>query len=95
MAPKVTAYDMGKFWRLVTVDGGLVTGTFWVSLGRSADSQAVHVKTVDVVVWADERRSSGRVLYSDSLTAFIEDGEVRVPEHMIREQVREIGRAHV
>ena len=83
---EVTAHDMGRYWRLVDVDGGRVTGTFWVSLNRADRVQ--YVRTVDVIVWDDDEHRSGRTLYSDSLTAFIEGGEVRIPEHMIREQVR-------
>ena len=85
----VTAHDMGRYWRLVTVDGGLVTGAFWVALPLPAHrNQSVHVKTVDVIVWADERHTSGCCLDSADLTAFVDDGEVRIPEHMISKQIR-------
>ena len=87
---EVTAHDMGTYWRLVDVDGGRVTGTFWVLLpSERARRQDVSLVTVDVTVWDDEHHHAGRMLYSRDLTAFIEeDGEVHIPEHMIREQVR-------
>jgi hypothetical protein len=84
---EVKAYDMGRFWRLVSVDGGRVTGTFWVTLPD--ERGRAHVKSVDVVVWADDDHTSGRVLYSDSLDVFVEGDEIRVPEHTIRERVRD------
>lgn len=84
---QVKAYDMGQYWRLVSVDGGRVTGTFWVSLPASSQREA-HVTSVDVIVWVDDKHTWGRTLYSDSLIAFVKDGEVRIPEHSIREHVR-------
>lgn len=87
MSANVQAYDMGRFWRLVSVDGGRVTGTFWVS--HNADGEPHSVRSVDVTVWADEQHSWGRTLYSDSLTAFISGDEIRIPKHMIRERVRD------
>lgn len=86
MSAIVQAYDMGRFWRLVSVDSGRVTGTFWVTHGP--DGEVNHVRPVDVAVWADDQHTWGRVLYSDSLTAFVNGDEIRIPEHMIREQVR-------
>lgn len=80
------AYDMGKFWRLVSVDGGRVIGTFWVSVPEG--DREGHVKTVDVTVWDGPQRNWGRVLYSHSLTAFVKGDEVRIPEHMIDKEVR-------
>lgn len=84
---EVKAFDMGRTWRLVGVEGGRVTGTFWVALDPD-QKRATHVKTVDVTVWADDQKTWGRTLYSDSLTSFVEGGDIDIPEHMIREQVR-------
>ena len=40
---------MSRYWRLVTNDGGLITGTWWVTRpdGRKGTS---HVKPIDVVM---------------------------------------------
>ncbi len=76
------AADMSEFWRLITAEGRdadhRIHGTWWVS--------ADHVKPVDVTIW-DTRGQYGRMLSIDSLTAFREDGEIRIPEHMIRSNV--------
>src|SRR5690606_12561987 len=69
------SYDMSEHWKLVSVDGGLVTGTVWVT--------RKHVRPVDVTVWDGPERHSGRIVYSDGFTAFIEDGKARIPDHMI------------
>lgn len=84
--PEITidhAADMSEFWRLISAEGQdddhRIYGTWWVS--------ADHVKPVDVTIW-DRRSNHGRVLYSDSLTAFREsDGEIRLPKHMIRSTI--------
>lgn len=79
------AHDMSRFWRLFTYQHGRVNGTFVVHAGK----EGVHnVKPYEVTVYADEAHSWGRVLYSKDLTAFIRDGAVDIPKHMIAEAVR-------
>lgn len=80
MTETITTADMSEFWRLISAEGQdddhRIYGTWWVS---STD----HIKPIDVTIW-DRRSNYGRVLYSDSLTAFREsDGEIRLPKHMI------------
>lgn len=68
-----TGHDMSRFWRLVSNDGGLITGTWWVTRADRRGEQ--HVKPIDVVMWS-EGRNSGLTLRSDDFTAFIKDGQV-------------------
>lgn len=76
-------HDMSKFWRLVSVEGGLVTGTWWVS---SPDRRGESwVKSVDVVVWHDELHRSG-VVMNAGITASVAGGVVDLPRHMIHGQ---------
>lgn len=82
----VTGHDMSRFWRLVSVKNGLVTGTFWVSRPNDKRDEQI-VKAVDVLVWHEKEHYSGRVI--NDMTAFIRGGEVDLPPHMIREQVRD------
>ena len=79
-------HDMSRYWRLVSVENGRVTGTFWVDAPDKRGRRSV--KAVDVTVWADDARTWGRAV--TDLTAFLDgDGEVDIPPHMIREQVRD------
>lgn len=72
-------YDMSRFWRLVSNDGGLITGTWWVT--RPDDRKgASHVKPIDVVMWS-EGRHHGLTLHSEDFTAFVTDGVVE-PIHI-------------
>lgn len=67
-------HDMSRYWRLVNNEGGLVTGTWWVT--RPDDKRGTaHVKPIDVVMWS-EGRHHGLTLRSEDFTAFITDGEV-------------------
>lgn len=69
-----TGRDMSRYWRLVSNDGGLITGTWWVT--RPDDRRGEqHVKPIDVTMWS-EGRHSGLVLRSEDFTAFVRDGEV-------------------
>lgn len=74
-----SAHDMSAHWRLISAQGESethsISGTWWVS--------ATNVKPVDVSIWV-KRAQYGRVFYSDDMTAFIRDGEVDLPRHMIR-----------
>lgn len=74
------AYDLGRFQRLVGVDGKRVSGTFMVLSAKN--SRQMWVTTVDVVVW-DEGHNSGRVLHSQDLTASVQDGEADLHERSI------------
>lgn len=68
-----TGHDMSRHWRLVSNDGGLITGTWWVTRPDKRGSQ--HVKPIDVTMW-DENRRSGLTLQMDDFTAFVKGGEV-------------------
>lgn len=70
---RTTGHDMSHYWRLVSNENGLITGTWWVT--RPDDQGRQHVKPIDVVLWS-EGRHHGLTLGSDDLTAFITDGEV-------------------
>ena len=70
---EVKGYDMSRYWRLASTDGGEVVGTWWVS--RPDRRGTVHVKPIDVLLWA-EGRHHGWTLKSDDFTAFITDGVV-------------------
>lgn len=70
---ETTGHDMSQYWRLVTNEGGLVNGTWWVT--RPDDRGNQHVKPIDVVMWS-EGRHSGLTLCSDDFTAFVKGGQV-------------------
>lgn len=76
------AYDMTRFQRIIGVDGGRVTGLFHVLSTHVGD---YHVQPIDVTVWDsdDGDHTSGRVLYSGDLTAFVKDGVVDIPPHLV------------
>jgi len=82
--PIVTGHDMSRYWRLVSVEGGPITGTVWVSIPRKGEQT---VKAVDMTLWADEKHSWGRLI--KDMTAFIRNGVVEISKHMIEERVRE------
>lgn len=69
-----TGHDMSHFWRLVANDGGLITGTWWVTRPDRRGEQ--QVKPIDVTMWS-EGRHSGLVLHSENFTAFVAGGEVK------------------
>jgi hypothetical protein len=71
-----TGHDMSHFWRLVSNDGGLVTGTWWVTRPDKHGKQ--HVQPIDVTMWS-EGRHHGFMLHLNDFTAFIEAGEVTKP----------------
>lgn len=71
-------HDMSRHWRLVNNEGGLITGTWWVT--RPNEKGRQHVKPIDVVMWS-EGRHHGLTLKPDDFTAFIKDGEVE-PIHV-------------
>lgn len=77
------AYDMSRHQRVFGTDGR-ISGT-WVAL--SAKSGEVLIKPHEVTIY-DETRTYGRVLSRDSLTAWVRNGVVDVPKHMIREETR-------
>ena len=68
-----TGHDMSHYWRLVSNDGGLVTGTWWVTRPDRRGEQ--HVKPIDVTMYS-EGRHSGLILHSEDFTAFVRGGEV-------------------
>ena len=73
MSETPTGHDMSRHWRLVSNDGGLVTGTWWVT--RPNEKGRQHVKPIDVVMWS-EGRHHGLTLKPDDLTVFVRDGIV-------------------
>lgn len=75
-------HDMSQHWRLVSVDGGPVTGTFWVS---KPDHRRQIVKAIDVSVWFDDH-TWGR--HFTDMTALIKAGEVDILDRTIDERVR-------
>lgn len=79
------AHDMSAYWRLFTYQHGRINGTFVVHAGKDGPH---NVNPYDVTVYADEARTWGRVLYSKDFTAFVRDGEIEIPKHMIREDIR-------
>ena len=78
------AHDMSRYWRLVNVSGGRVTGTFWVSAPTRNGS--TWVKAVDVTVWDDDQHTWGR--WVTDMTAAVQDGVVDLSEYMIDRRVR-------
>lgn len=69
----VKGHDMSHHWRLVSVEGGLVTGTFWVTRPSEKRRGQIYVYTVDVNIW-DEDRGFGRCLTTKDVTATVIDG---------------------
>lgn len=69
-----TGYDMSNYWRLVSNDGGLITGTWWVTRPDEKRGKQ-HVNPVDVTMW-NEDRSCGLLLGCNDFTAFVKDGAV-------------------
>ena len=89
----VKGHDMSHHWRLVSVDGGPVTGTFWVQRPRRMGTWVI---AVDVTLW-DEGRTWGSVLIPGDLSAMVEGGAVdlavlrpRSNEEFVREREAEI-----
>lgn len=68
-----TGHDMSRYWRLVSNDGGLITGTWWVTRPDKRGEQ--HVKPIDVTMWS-EGRHHGLTLNSDNFTAFVKGSDV-------------------
>lgn len=84
---KPTAHDMTRFWRIFTIQHGRVNGTFIVRAGKD---RVHNVTPEDVTLYGDDEHSWGRVLHSTDLTAFVsEDGSIDLPEHMIKESLRD------
>lgn len=80
------AYDMGRFQRIVGVEGPRVRGSFRATSTKKGDK--VHVSPIDVTIY-DEGHNSGRIIRDDDLIAFVKpDGEVDIPKHMLRENTR-------
>lgn len=77
---ELDAFELTAHQRLICVEGGRVTGIFWVLKTRVG---RFHVKPVDVSVWDSDEHNSGRILYSDDLTAFVTGDEVDIPPHMV------------
>lgn len=86
MTAEQRAFDLGRFQRIVGVEGPRVRGNF-TALAVQPDA-TVHVSPLDVTIY-DEHRSGGISLHHGDLSATVRpDGEVEIPDHMIRERVR-------
>lgn len=81
--PKPVGHDMSRYWRLVSVDAGPVTGTFWVS---RPGWRGAFVQAVRVTLWINTRRTRGCVV--TDMIAWVKGDEVDLPEHMIDPRVR-------
>lgn len=78
------AYDMSRFQRVIGTDGR-ISGT-WVALSAREGRDELIVKPHNVVIY-DDNRTFGMVLGESDLTAFIRNGNVDIPKHMIGERV--------
>jgi hypothetical protein len=65
---------MSHFWRLVSVEGGPVTGTFWVTRPNEKRRGQIYVHTVDVTLWDEDRNNFGRCFTTKDVTATVIDG---------------------
>ena len=81
------AYDMSRHQRVIGTDGR-ISGT-WIALQASsrAEAREVLIKANDVTIY-DEAHRSGRCMYSADFTAWVRDGVVDLPMHMVREEIR-------
>lgn len=78
------AYDMSQYWRIFSYQHGRVDGTFVVYTSKAGPH---NVRPYEVVILPDETYMGGRILYGPDFTAFVKDGTVSIPKHMIRESV--------
>lgn len=89
----ITAHDMSQHWRLVNVEGGRVAGVFQVGyphqFGYPHQRGYRTVKSIEVIMWHTDEHRSGRLLRAHALTAFVDGGDVEIPQHMIDEEVRD------
>lgn len=83
MPDDITARDMSRYWRLVSVSDGPVTGTLWVS---RPSGQTTLVQAVRVTVWIDPQRTWGRVV--TDMIAWVKGDDVDIPERMTDPDVR-------
>ena len=83
---EIKCYDLSKYKRLVTAEGGSgrIRGTFAVLLSSSDCTS--WVKAHDVVIY-DEGHNSGRCLYSNDLTGSVIDGIATISEHMVTQSL--------
>lgn len=74
MTEHVKGHDMSRHWRLVTNEGGLITGTWWVTRPDERTGTS-HARPVDVTMW-NEGHHAGLKLHLNDFTAFVTDGAV-------------------
>lgn len=79
------AFSMGRFHKLVAVEGERVRGTFAVLLGQPG--KPTYVKPFDVTVY-DEGRHSGIVFYSGDMVGNVIDGVASIQERSITDSKR-------
>ncbi len=78
------AYDLGRFQRIVGVEGPMVHGNFTALSTR--DGSDTIVQPLEVTIYHDESHHSGRILTFGELTAWVHpDGSVDMSKHSIRE----------
>lgn len=78
---EIHAYDLGRYQRIVQVDGNRVRGKFEVLYAR--DGREFWVSAIDVTVYADEARSWGRIFYYGDLKGSVENGVASLSKHMV------------
>jgi len=80
----VRAYDMSRFQRIISTDGGRIRGSFRaLTTGKHGDE--VLIWPIEVTVEFDGG-TWGQMLYSHDMTATVRGQEVDIPKHMIAER---------
>jgi hypothetical protein len=81
------AYSMNSFYRVVGTEGR-ISGTWVVMLPARRDRSTI-IKPHDVTFY-DEAHHSGMIAGPDDLVIWVrQDDSIDIPEHMIREAVRD------
>ena len=78
-------YDMSEHWRLVSVDGGPLTGTFWVT--RATDRWPARVTSIDATLW-DRTADYGFVYGPRDLSADVVNGQAELDVRTVPERRR-------
>ena len=82
------AYSMDRFWTIVGVEGGRVTGMFVAVIPMSRLDDRTMVYPLDVTVWHDDEHTSGRLLYGKDFVAWVDGENVTLAKHMIASDKR-------
>lgn len=78
---EMRAFDMGRFQRIVFVEGNRVSGLFKV-LSTKKSSDSFWVSSCEMTIYSEDK-SYGRVFHSGDLSAEVVAGEVELAEHMV------------